>query len=106
MRKLFPSIGLWLLLLAGQYGAVLHELSHVCAAADATVGVHFDARLEKSCELCLGYSQLASPAAPGVPDFIFEHTTAQVATARPAIDHPAELPTPRSRGPPLSDRNS
>ena len=101
MRKLSVSIGLWLLLLAGQHGAVRHELSHICRAANADVTVHVTGYADKTCELCLGYSQLASPATHSVPVFLVERSASRIGTERPVSATPVDLITPRSRGPPV-----
>jgi hypothetical protein len=100
MRKVFLPFGLWLLLLLGQHGAVLHELSHVCAAATAHVSVQPDSCVEKTCELCLGYSQLANSVAHSVPLVLVERAPSLIGTERLFAASPVDLPTPRSRGPP------
>jgi hypothetical protein len=106
MRKLSISIGLWFLLLAGQYGAVLHELSHLVRASSTDVTVHADGFADKTCELCLGYSQLSNPASPCVPMFVAELPASQVGIERSVAETPVDLLTPRSRGPPASALNS
>lgn len=100
MRKVFVPIGLWLLLLFGQHGAVLHELSHVCAAATAQVTVQGDSGVDKTCELCLGYSQLANSVAHSVALVLVERVPTIIGTERLFAASPVDLPTPRSRGPP------
>jgi len=100
MRRVFVPFGLWLLLLLGQHGAVLHELSHVCSAATAQVTVQADSAVDKTCELCLGYSQLANSMAHSVPLLLVERFRALIGTERLFAAFPVDLPTPRSRGPP------
>ena len=106
MRKVFLPVGLWLLLVLGQHGAVLHELTHVCRAAHAEVTVQADGSVDKTCELCLGYSQLANSVGHSVPDFLMERVPSQIGTERPIALSPFDVPTPRSRGPPVSALNS
>jgi hypothetical protein len=106
-RKVLLSLGLWLLLLVGQQGAVLHELGHVCrAAAHTEIALHADAAADETCELCLGYSQLATPASHSVPVFLLERVASRIGTERSLAATPVDLPTPRSRGPPASTLNS
>ena len=106
MRKVSVSLGLWIVLLVGQHGAVLHELSHICRAGSVPVTVHANSIAERSCELCLGYSQLATPATHSVPVFMLERPASRIGTERPVAATPVDLPTPRSRGPPSSALNS
>jgi len=106
MRKVFLPIGLWLLLLLGQQGAVLHGLAHVCRAAHAEVTVQADGSADKVCELCLGYSQLANSVGHSVPDFLVERVPSRIGTERSVSTSPVDVLTPRSRGPPASALNS
>jgi hypothetical protein len=101
MRKLSVSIGLWLLLLLGQQGAVLHEIRHLSQAAGGHVSAHADGLAEKTCELCLAYSQLGSPATPSVPLLLLERSASQIGTEHFIAATPVDLLTPRSRGPPV-----
>jgi hypothetical protein len=101
MRKVFVPFGLWLLLLFGQHGAVLHELSHVCSAASAQVTMQADSAADKTCELCLGYSQLANSVAHSVPLVLVARIPSLIGTERLFVASPFDLPTPRSRGPPV-----
>lgn len=101
MRKLHISIGLALLLLLAQQGAVLHEVSHICrVGTNVQEQLHAQTALEKSCELCLAFSQVANPAGNSVAPGQFEPSScaARSLAARAAI--PVDVPTPRSRGPP------
>jgi len=101
MRKILLSAGLWLLLLFAQHGAVLHELSHICYVAGTQIAVQAaDDSADKTCELCLGYSQLANSVAHSVPVFLVQRSASQIGTERPVAATPVDLPTPRSRGPP------
>lgn len=103
MRKLHISLGLTLLLLTAQLGAVLHEVSHICrVGTNAHSQLHADTYLEKTCELCLAFSQVANPVGSNVEVARFEPSSCTV-LAEPLVPAtPADVPTPRSRGPPLS----
>ncbi len=103
MRKLHISLGLALLLLTAQLGAVLHEVSHICrVGTNVQAQVHADTFLEKTCELCFAFSQVANPAGNtvGVGQFEPSSCDAGILVARAAT--PTAVPTPRSRGPPSS----
>ncbi len=101
MRKVSVSVSLWLLLLFAQHGAVLHELSHICQAASTQVAAQAaDDSTDKTCELCLGYSQLANSVTHSVTDFLVQRSASQIGTERPVAATPVDPPTPRSRGPP------
>jgi len=101
LRRLHISIGISLLLLLAQHGAIVHELSHICRVGNVEVRLQPDTALEKTCELCLAYSQLANPAGHTVHALVFEPAAHAVGTDRPSAAIPAEVPTARSRGPPL-----
>ena len=101
MRKLFISLGLTFLLLSAQLGAVLHEVSHICrVSTNVHVQVHADTALEKMCDLCVAYSQLANPFGHNVAVAHFEPTSCTAVWLRPCALNPADVLTPRSRGPP------
>jgi hypothetical protein len=99
MRHVYQAICLMLLLVAGQHGAVVHELGHLSAShgISAAPGENTDA----ACALCPLFAQAASPA--------FSHSFVVPLPFRAGIErvserrlaHPdGEVPTPRSRGPP------
>jgi hypothetical protein len=103
MRKLHISIGLSLLLLLAQQGAVLHEVGHisrVVAGSQATVDV--DRGLARTCELCLAFSQVANPAGNPVNVPWFEPSSCAAGFRPSCAVIPGDIPTPRSRGPPSS----
>lgn len=106
MRKVHISLGISLLLLLAQQGAVLHEMSHICRAGNVEVSLHSDTILEKTCELCLAFSQLANPASHTVHVPLFEPAACAASWNRPWSATPAGIPIPRSRGPPLPELNS
>lgn len=103
MRKLYISLGLTFLLLTAQLGAVLHEVSHICRVS-THVGeqVHADTALEKMCDLCVAYSQLANPFGNTVGVTHFEPTSCTAGLLPPCTINAVDIPTPRSRGPPAS----
>jgi hypothetical protein len=107
MRKLHISLGLALLLLTTQLGVVLHEVSHICrVGTNVQAQVHADSYLEKSCELCLGFSQVANPVGSAVNVARFEPSSSVAGSPGSRAGKPADTPTPRSRGPPTSAANS
>jgi hypothetical protein len=106
MRKLSISFLLSLLLVLAQQGAVFHELGHIVQASNSHVRVHADTAADKTCQLCLAYSQLASPASHTVNLPYFEPAIC-VADCNPSLAAPpAEVLAPRSRGPPAATLKS
>jgi hypothetical protein len=107
MRKLHISLGLALLLLTAQLGAVLHEVSHICrVGTNVEAQVHGDTFLEKTCELCFAFSQVANPAGSTVTVGLFEPSACAAGPTPASAATPADVPTPRSRGPPSSASNA
>ncbi len=103
MRKLHISLGLALLLLLAQHGAVLHEVSHICrVGTNVHAQMHADTLLEKTCELCYAFSQVANPAGNSVASSHLEPVSSATASGESYAATPAHVPTPRSRGPPSS----
>ncbi len=101
MRNLFKLLGLLLLLITAQQGAVVHELGHVTGAygADAKVltGV-----TDTTCAQCPAFAQVNTPAFSHSFDVPLLVRTALTSSAEPlyaVID--AAVPSPRSRGPPV-----
>ena len=107
MRKLHISLGLALLLLTAQLGAVLHEVSHICrVGTNVSEQVHADTYLEKTCDLCIAFSQVANPSVNTVCVAQFEPSSCAAGSPSPSASTPADVPTPRSRGPPSSASNA
>lgn len=103
MRKLYISLGLTFLLLTAQLGAVLHEVSHICrVSANVHEQVHADTAIEKLCDLCVAYSQLANPFGNTVAVTHFEPTSCAAGLLLPCAVNAVDTLTPRSRGPPSS----
>jgi hypothetical protein len=101
MKLLLKTLGLWLLLVVTQHGAVVHELSD--ASRVGLVGVQVDGgdSVVAPCALCPAFAQVVTPA--------FSHTFEVPPPARADILRSREplfaaivasVPAPRSRGPP------
>jgi hypothetical protein len=103
MRKLHISLGLALLLLTAQLGAVLHEVNHVCrVGTNVHAQVHGDTFFEKTCELCFAFSQVANPAGSTITVEQFEPSSCAAGSQIACAAIAADVLTPRSRGPPPS----
>jgi hypothetical protein len=102
MHRFRISLGISLLLLFAQQGAIVHEIGHMSRVGHVEVRIQPDVVLEKSCELCLGFSQLATPASHTVQIVTFEPGSCAAGFLRICAANPTDLPTPRNRGPPLS----
>jgi hypothetical protein len=100
MKQLSKILGILVLLLAAQQGAVVHELGHVSQMSGPQAGVALGIA-DSNCALCPAFAQVVAPA--------FSHSfhiplllrAALVRSAEPlygAVD--TAVPTPRSRGPP------
>ena len=98
---MFKNIGLLLLLMAAQQGAVVHELSHVTAIRSGELRAQTVETLDAACALCPAYAQVVAPA--------FSHSFRIPLLLRVALELVAEprylaidaaVPRPRSRGPP------
>lgn len=101
MRKLHISLGLALLLLLVQQGAIFHEVGHICrVATNVDAQVHDNTILEKPCELCLAFSQVANPVGNTVAVGLFEPASFLAESQVSCAALPAAVLTPRSRGPP------
>ena len=90
-----------MLLMVAQQGAVIHELSHVSGASNGALRVQPDGFADTSCALCPAFAQVITPT--------FSHSfhiPLLVRFALEVISEPrysaidAEIPQPRSRGPP------
>jgi hypothetical protein len=114
MGQVLKSLGLLLLLLIAQQGAVVHEIGHLSevSSCDGSSGVglgdvgsseaHSTAALaDATCALCPAFAQVVTPA--------FSHSFHIPVLLRAALERStdpryiaveAAVPTPRSRGPP------
>jgi hypothetical protein len=112
MRHLSKALGLLLLLITAQQGAVVHEVSH-CAATIAGAAIaganSVDMRSDSGgaakadCALCPAFAQVFTPA--------FSHSFHPPLSLRADVQRSPEpayeavesaVATPRSRGPPAS----
>lgn len=99
-RKLCRTLLLPFLLLLAQQGALLHELGHYDAPATQGQNKKQSVRGE-ACELCLGFAQVDSAAAPGIvpsplrADLSFHLTPMSAAYVGGTL-----LLSQRNRGPP------
>jgi hypothetical protein len=101
MRQMCKALGLLLLLMVAQQGAVVHELSHVAGASSGEWGAQPDSTAGKTCVLCPTFAQVVTPAvshAFHIPLLVRFTQEAVAASPIAAID--AAVPCPRSRGPP------
>jgi hypothetical protein len=106
MRKLHISLGLALLLLLVQQGAVLHEVSHICrVGTNVHAQVHAETVLERTCQLCLAFSQAANPVPNSAATVLFEPSSCLAHSQVSCAAIAAEVLTPRSRGPPSAALN-
>jgi hypothetical protein len=101
MAKLLKALGLFLLLLLAQQGAVEHELSHFSTFEVAGINAGPGDTTQAPCPLCPAFAQVVTPAfshsihiplrAVFVLRVIAERQNSAIATRGPQ---------PRSRGPP------
>ena len=100
MREVLKSLGLLLLLLIAQQGAVVHEVGHLSEISSGEVRVEAGL-VDAACALCPAFAQVVTPG--------FSHSFLIPALLRAAVDRgpdplyaavDAAVPTPRSRGPP------
>jgi hypothetical protein len=102
LRHLARVLGVALLLISGQQGAVIHELGHFTGAHAPDWSNAPGEPLDAACALCPSFAQAASPA--------FSHSFvlpllvraySQRAVELPVRAATAATPAPRSRGPPV-----
>jgi hypothetical protein len=100
MPKLLKALGLFLLLLLAQQGAVQHELSHFSTFKVAGINAG-PSDTQAPCALCPAFAQVATPA--------FSHSiqiplravfALRLLAERPNTAIDTRGPQPRSRGPP------
>ncbi len=103
MQKLCKALGLLLLLLLAQQGAVEHELGHFSAPRIAGINAGPSAATEAPCALCPAFAQAVAPAFGHSFPITSRSGFALTLIAQrrdPAAD--IRAPRPRSRGPPAS----
>jgi len=103
MKHLVNILGLWLLLIVTQHGAVVHELDDAARVGFAGLQVDDGDGARAPCALCPAFAQVVTPA--------FSHTFPAPVLLRAPIERSREplvasimacSPTPRSRGPPTT----
>src|SRR5208282_5138626 len=101
MRQVFKSLGLLLLLMVAQQGAVVHELSHVSGASNGELRAQSDVAADTTCALCPAFAQVVTPAFSHsfhIP--LLVRTAAERISERRCEAADSAAPRPRSRGPP------
>jgi hypothetical protein len=103
MSRVLKLLGLWLLLMTAQQGAVVHELSHLSGTGSSELQVQSDGAVHASCALCAAFAQAVTPAFSHsfqIPLLVRVDAGPSPEPRISAID--AAVPQPRSRGPPSS----
>ncbi len=101
MKSVFKTLGLWLLLIVAQQGAVVHELSHVSRAVHSGLQVDSQTASDTTCAQCPAFAQVVTPAfnhSLQIPFLV--RIAAQLSTELEIAAIEAAVPHPRSRGPP------
>jgi hypothetical protein len=102
MRNVYKVLGLFLLLLTAQQGAVVHELSHLSGAEQARIRVDAGGTVDTSCALCPAFAQAAAAAFSHsfqIPQLVRVGLQLTPEPQFATVDTP--VPPPRSRGPPF-----
>ena len=101
MRDTFKALGLLLLLLMAQQGAVDHELSHVSPADQAELRIDASRLTDATCALCAAFAQVVTPTFSHTFDLpSLARATPQLTPEPRFVAVNAAVPRPRSRGPP------
>jgi hypothetical protein len=101
MKHTLKILGLLLLLLTAQQGAVVHELSHLSGLGGSEFNLD-SGNANSPCALCPAFAQAGSPAfshSLQVPSLVRAAPEPATKPRFAAIE--AAVPTPRSRGPPV-----
>ena len=101
MRNLYKALGLLLLLLTAQQGAIDHELSHFSNSGSAEMRVNAGGVVDSTCALCPAFAQVVTPAFSHsfhIP--LLVRTPAERISERRCAAADSAAPRPRSRGPP------
>jgi hypothetical protein len=101
MKLLCKAMFLWVLLIAAQQGAFVHELTHLHGASDAGLQVRTPAAADAGCALCPAYAQAAAPAFghASPPPLVLQAGIGKIPAVRFDLIS-AAVPAARSRGPP------
>jgi hypothetical protein len=103
MRSVLKSLGLLLLLMAAQQGAVVHELSHFSGVGGTELRVQSNGAVDSTCAQCPAFAQVVTPAFSHsfhIPLLVRVDAGPSPEPRVLAID--TAVPQPRSRGPPSS----
>jgi hypothetical protein len=101
MRNVYKALGLLLLLLTAQQGAVNHELSHFSNAGRIEVGVNAARAVDTTCALCPSFAQVSTPAfSHSLQIPLLARTASQLIPEPRHVVADSAVPRPRSRGPP------
>jgi hypothetical protein len=98
---MYKALGLLLLLLTAQQGAVDHELSHFAAAGHAQLRIDAAPAADTTCALCPAFAQAATAAVSHsfhIPSLY--RVSSPLAPEPRYVGVDASVPRPRSRGPP------
>jgi len=101
MKDVFKALGLLLLLLMAQQGAVDHELSHFSSADQAELRIDSGGVADAACALCAAFAQVTTPTfghSFHIPPLV--RATSQLSPEPRFVAVNAGVPRPRSRGPP------
>jgi hypothetical protein len=103
MSRVLKSLGLLLLLMAAQQGAVVHELSHFSGVSGTELRVQSNSAVDASCAQCPAFAQVVTPAFSHsfhIPLLVRVDAGRSPEPRVSAFD--TAVPQPRSRGPPSS----
>jgi hypothetical protein len=101
MRSLYQALGLVLLLMTAQQGAVVHELSHLSGIGGVEFQVDSRGAVDTICALCPAFAQVVTPAFSHsfhIPLLVRAELRLSPEPRFFAVS--ADVPSPRSRGPP------
>ncbi|MGC1522807.1 MAG: hypothetical protein WA803_14790 [Steroidobacteraceae bacterium] len=101
MRNAYKALGLLLLLLTAQQGAVDHELGHFSNAAAAEIRINAGGVVDTTCAQCPAFAQVVTPAFSHsfhIP--LLVRTESLIVPERRCVAADSAAPRPRSRGPP------
>ena len=101
LKHLYRAFALVALLMAGQQGAVVHEVGHLVGAQSAALHAGAGETVDANCALCPLFAQAATAAfshSIQIPLLLCAGTDRVPQLPVAAID--AAIPSPRSRGPP------
>jgi hypothetical protein len=102
VRRVAISVGLCLLLLFVQRGALVHELGHLTRLERTDVQAHALLPQLNSCALCEAYLQFATAVPHAVHLPAFEPAVSSLVSSAIPQRPPANLIAARIRGPPVS----